>query len=161
MKRSGPGALTRSSPGRAGSPSRVCVLRVSASSVTTASWWGRRAETGRGGGPEPGGEKPGRKGGEEEEGREGHACCYVCPFGPSSQKGGRGLSVLLHPSTSGPGSPAHAHKHMVSLLLPLATYLERKTGLMRAQHRKNEQTTFVRLQMDHLYENRCFPNLKM
>lgn len=64
---------------------------------------------------EQGGEKMGRKGGEEEEGRESHACLYVCPFGPSSQKGGQGLILLLlHLTTSGPGSPTRSHKHMVS-----------------------------------------------
>lgn len=81
---------------------------------------------------EQGGEKMGRKGGEEEEeeGRESHACLHVCPLGPSSKKGGQGLSLRLHLTASGPGSPARSHKHMVSQLLPLATYLERKTLLM-------------------------------
>lgn len=80
---------------------------------------------------EQGGEKMGRKGGEEEEGRESHACLYACPLAPSGQKGGQGLSLLLllHLTTSGPGSPSRSHKHMVSPLLPLATYLERKTPL--------------------------------
>lgn len=76
---------------------------------------------------EQGREKMGRKGGkeeEEEEGRESHACLYVRPFGPSGRKVRKGLNLLRHLTSSGPGSPAHSHKHMVSQLLPLATYLE-------------------------------------
>lgn len=76
---------------------------------------------------EQGWEKLGRKGGEgeeEEAGRESHACLHVCPFGPSSKKVGKGLILPLHLTSSGPGSPPHSQKHMVSQLLPLATYLE-------------------------------------
>lgn len=87
---------------------------------------------------EQGGEKVGRKGGEEEEGRESHACSHVRLFGSGQQEwgegrggGGQGLSLLLHLTTSGPGSPAHSHKHMVSQLLPLATYLERKHSITK------------------------------
>lgn len=76
------------------------------------------------------GEKMKWKEGEEEKGRESHACLHVCPFGLYGKKGDQGLILLLYLTTSGPGSPAHSHKHMVSQLLPLATFLERKTLLM-------------------------------
>lgn len=62
----------------------------------------------------------GRRGGEEEEeGGESHACLCVRPFGPSQQERGEGLRLLLLLTTSGPGSPAHSHKDIVSQLLPL------------------------------------------
>lgn len=75
-------------------------------------------------------ERMGRRGGEEEEeneeGRVSHARLCFCTFGPLQQRvgeGGKGCFLLLL-TTSGPGSPSHSHKDMISQLLPPANYLK-------------------------------------
>lgn len=88
---------------------------------------------------EQGGEKMGRKGG--EEGRATPVCTSDC-LGPASKNGrggGQGLSLFLHLTTSGPGSPAHSHKHMVSQ----STVAPGNIPGEEAQHHKAEQTTFL------------------
>lgn len=97
-----------------------------------------------GGGPRRWGWAGESRGGRKWEGkgerkRRGGRATPVCTsdcLGPASKNGrgvggGQGLSLLLHLTTSGPGSPAHSHKHMVSQLLPQATYLERKHSITR------------------------------
>lgn len=74
------------------------------------------------------------------EGRATPVCTSDC-LGLASKngRGGQGLSLFLHLTTSGPGSPAHSHKHMVSQ----STVAPGNIPGEEAQHHKAEQTPFL------------------